>query len=70
MHVECNIVFSQFEPKMVTISARNSIQAWQKLQTLQDYIFQDSQHFATKSYNFTKFVMFFLAEALDSLIFT
>jgi hypothetical protein len=24
MHVECNIVFSQFEPKMVTISARNT----------------------------------------------
>jgi hypothetical protein len=48
-----------FEPKMI-----------QNLQTLQGYIFQALQHFATKFCNFTNFIMFFLTVAFDSLLFT
>jgi hypothetical protein len=42
----------------------------QTLQTLQDYIFQALQHFATKFCNFSNFIMFFLAVVFDSLFFT
>ena len=42
----------------------------QNLETLQGYIFQGSQHFATKFCNFTNFIMFFLAVVFDSLLFT
>jgi hypothetical protein len=55
-----------FEAKIVTISARNT--NIQNLQTLQDYIFQALQHFATKFCNFTNFIMFFLAVVFDSLL--
>jgi hypothetical protein len=59
-----------FEPKMVTISARNTnIYKICKL-NLQDYIFQALQHFVTKFCNFTTFIMFFLAVVFDSLLFT
>jgi hypothetical protein len=54
-------IFTIYEPKMVTISARNTKIYIQNLQTLQDYIFQALQHFATKFCNFTNFIMFFLA---------
>jgi hypothetical protein len=55
-----------FEPKMVTISARNTnIYKICKRCNLQDYIFQALQHFA----NFTNFIMFFLAVVFDSLLF-
>jgi hypothetical protein len=57
-----------FEPKMVTISARNT-NIYKILQTLQGYIFQALQHFATKFCNFTNFIMFFLAVVFDSLLF-
>jgi hypothetical protein len=59
-----------FEPKMVTISARNTNIYTQNLETLQGYIFQTLQHFGTKFCNFTNFIMFFLAVVFDSLLFT
>jgi hypothetical protein len=40
------------------------------LPTLQDYIFQALQHFATKFCNYTNFIMFFLAVVFDSLLVT
>ena len=52
-------IITIFEPKMV-----------QNLQTLQDYIFQALQHFATKSCIFTNYSMFFLAAVFHSLLFT
>jgi hypothetical protein len=57
-----------FEPKMVTISTRNIYKHIQNLQTLQGYIFQALQHFATTFCNFTNFIMFFLAVVFDSLL--
>jgi hypothetical protein len=59
-----------FEPKMVTISTRNTNIYLQNLKTLQGSIFQALYHFATKLYNFTNFIMFFLAAVFDSLLFT
>ena len=59
-----------FELKMVTISARNTNVYTENLKTLQDYILQALQHFATKFCNFTNFIMFFLAVVFDSLVFT
>jgi hypothetical protein len=55
-----------FEPKMITISARNTniYKIWK------GYIFQALQHFATEFCNFTNFIMFFLAVMFDSLLFT
>jgi hypothetical protein len=55
-----------FEPKMVTISARNTI----IYKIRKGYIFQALQHFATKFCKFTNFIMFFLAVMFDSLLFT
>jgi hypothetical protein len=40
------------------------------MQTLQGYIFQALQYFATKFCNFTNFIMFFLTVVFDSLLFT
>jgi hypothetical protein len=49
-----------FEPKMVTISARNTnIYIIQNMQTSQGYIFRILQHFVTKFCNFTNFSKFF-----------
>ena len=56
-----------FEPKMVTISARNT---YTKFANFAGYIFQALQHFATKFCNFINFIMFFLAVVFDSLLFT
>jgi hypothetical protein len=57
------------EPKMVTISPRNTniYKIWKFCNT---YIFQTLQHFATKFCNYTNFIMFFLAVVFDSLLFT
>ena len=57
-----------FEPKMVTISARNT--NTENMQTSQGYIFRILQHFATKFCNFTNFIMFFLTVVFDSLLVT
>ena len=58
-----------FEPKMVTISARNT-NIYKICKLLQDYIFQVLQHFATKFCNYTNFIMFFSVVVFDSLLFT
>jgi hypothetical protein len=47
-----------FEPKMVTISARNTIQIWKLCKTIFSKLYNISQHF----------IMFFLA-VFDSLLF-
>jgi hypothetical protein len=47
-----------FEPKMVTISARNT-NILENMQTSQGYIFYILQHFQTKFCNFTNFTIFF-----------
>jgi hypothetical protein len=45
-----------FGSKMVTISARNTVQTYiQNMQTSQGYIFRILQHFVTKFYSFTNF---------------
>ena len=54
-----------FEPKMVTISARNT--NIYKICKLCETIFFQAFFFATKFCNFTNFVMFFLAVVFDSL---
>jgi hypothetical protein len=59
-----------FEPKMVTISARNTNILAENMQTAQGYIFCISQHFATKFCNFTNFIMFFLTVVFNPLLFT
>ena len=52
------------------MSARNT-NIYKILKTLQDYIFQVLQHFATEFCNFTNSIMFFLAvHVFDSLRFT
>jgi hypothetical protein len=60
-------IAATFEAKMVTIP--HVYKHIQNLPTLQGNIFQASYHFATKSCNFTNFIMFFLAVVFDSLLF-
>ena len=60
-----------FEPKMVTISVRNTnIGYTENMQNSQGYIFSILQDFATKFCNFNNFIMFFLTVVFDSLLFT
>jgi uncharacterized protein Usg len=54
---------------MVTISARIKYKhIIQNFQTLQGYIFQALQHFATKFFNFINFIMFFQMRNFGQLL--